>query len=114
MKHDKDDVLLKVNRFLNNCYLFENMNTSRLYLYNTTKKCFYMLCNGGVQFLGIYRLQNDGRVKMVARISFYNDIEYNTCLPDNVRLYLEKNKCKKHKIYKQHQLECIFYNNLII
>lgn len=111
---NKDDVFSKVYRFLEKSYIFENLNTSRLFLYNTTRKCFYMLkLDENKKYMSILRIKSDC-CKIVARISFYNDIEYKSCLPGNVRLYLEKNISKKNKKYTYSELESMFYDKMIV
>lgn len=111
---NKDDVFSKVYRFLEKCYIFENLNTSQLHLYNTTRKCFYVLnLSTNKRFMSILRIKSDC-CKIVARISFYNDIEYKSCLPENTRLCLERNISKKNKKYTYSELECAFYDKMIV
>lgn len=110
----QDPRISKVYSFLEKCYIFDDLNTSWLFLYNTTRKCFYMLkLSENKKYMSILRIKMDC-CKIVARIHFYNDEEYKLWLPENVRLYVEKNISKKNNKYTYSELEYMLYNKMII
>ncbi len=109
-----DEIADKLNNFFNNCYLFNNINSSYLYMYNTNKNCFYKAHKSKNSFY-IYRLTHisDYSVKVVGKIHFMKDDEY-IMINENVRNCLEKIKNKHLIQYKISELEKIFYDNVII